>query len=218
MIANCSAPDVSSRTGRWTTEARYCTSSTCTLPGTFEFLTPWFFLPRPLTQLFKNRLCANARVQAKHTLVQTQSAQKVLRERCVTRHVEVAHGGPASPVVPSHVGRTRRARGERDRLGQACARVLILSGSYPSAKWGLLETTGFHHSPQHSPGGGGATLSLSIAKEPKLPREGPGAHARCRGAEGETQNPASFRRQLPFLFWRIRLPCIPASTPRLNVA
>lgn len=119
-------------------------------------------------------LCANARVQAKHTLVQTQSAQKVLRERCVTRHVEVARGGPASPVVPSHVGRTRRARGERDRLGQACACVLILSGSYPSAKWGLLETTGFHHSPQHSPGGGGATLSLSIAKEPKLcPAKGP---------------------------------------------
>lgn len=33
-----------------------------TLPGTFEFLTPWFFLPHPLTQLFKNHLCARTQL------------------------------------------------------------------------------------------------------------------------------------------------------------
>lgn len=144
-------------------------------------------------------LCANARVQVKHTLVQMQSAQKVLRERCVTRHVEVAHGGPASPVVPSHVGRTRRARGERDRLGQACVRVLILSGSYPSAKWGLLETTGFHHSPQHSPGGGGATLSLH-----RKGAETPPRRARCPrtmpGSRGGDAKPGFLQTSTPLPF------------------
>lgn len=44
-------------------------------------------------------------------IVQTQSARKVLHERCVTRHVEVVHGVPANPMVPSPVWLNRRARG-----------------------------------------------------------------------------------------------------------